>query len=228
MTNITNQTNTNESVLKTVRSLMPLRVLSYGEALRLAELQANCLLSLHQVSTPAVPIEIITEQPRIRIAQRYDLPASGSAHWDGNYWVITLNAAEYKLRQRFSIMHEYKHIVDHPTRHLIQGDRRLNLTAEELAEKIADYFAACVLMPKFWIKRSFFSETQSIEKLAARFQVSPRAMSFRLHQLGIVDNTPRCESPSISPTRSAMKSHRRRDTYQRALASSSPVTGVLT
>lgn len=227
MTNITNQTNTNESVLKTVRSLMPLRVLSYGEALRLAELQANCLLSLHQVSTPAVPIEIITEQPRIRVAQSFDLPASGSAHWDGNYWVITLNAAEYKLRQRFSIMHEYKHIVDHPTRHLIQGDRRLNLTAEEQAEKIADYFAACVLMRKSWVKRSFFSETQSIEKLAARFQVSPRAMSFRLHQLGIVDNTPRCESRTISPTRSAMKS-RRRDTYQRALANSSPLTGVLT
>lgn len=228
MTNIANHTNTYESVLRTVRSLMPVRVLSYGEALRLAELQANCLLSLHQVSTPAVPIEIITEQPRIRVAQSYDLPASGSAHWDGNHWVITLNAAEYKLRQRFSIMHEYKHIVDHPTRHLIQGDRRLHLTADELAEKIADYFAACVLMPKAWIKRSFFSETQSVEKLAATFQVSPRAMSFRLHQLGIVENTPRCESRTSNPTHGAMKSHRRRDTYQRALANYSPLTGVLT
>jgi site-specific DNA recombinase len=135
MTNIINPITTNESILKTLRSLMPARVLSYNEALQRAELQASRLLSLHQITAPAVPLEVVTEQPRIRIVQSYDLPVSGSAHWDGKYWVVTLNAAEYDLRQRFSALHEYKHIVDHPTRHLIQGDPRSKLSAEGMGQE---------------------------------------------------------------------------------------------
>ena len=51
--------------------------------------------------------------------------------------------AEHSLRQRFSLFHEFKHIIDHPTRDLIEN--------EEMAERVADYFAACVLMPKAWV-----------------------------------------------------------------------------
>ncbi len=105
------------------------------------------------------------------------MPASGSAIWDGTNWVITLNAAEHSLRQRFSLFHEFKHIIDHPTRHFIEDD--------EMAERVADYFAACVLVPKAWVKAAFCNETQKIEALAEKFAVSPRAMSVRLAQLGL-------------------------------------------
>ena len=72
-------TATELSVLKQLRQLMPARVLSYGEALQRAELQAGRLLSLHGVIGPAVPSEIVTELPRIAVRQRTNLPASGSA-----------------------------------------------------------------------------------------------------------------------------------------------------
>jgi len=196
------------SVLKFLRSLMPHRVLSYTEALQRAELQANRLLSLHEVSRGPVPIEVVTELPRLRVERSYDLPASGSAHWDGGSWVLTVNAAEFSLRQRFSVMHEFKHVLDHPTRHLIHGDRRAGLASERVSEKVADYFAACVLMPKAWVKTAFYNErVQSVEALAEMFQVSPKAMSFRLSQLGLVAPIDRCASP-IGRTAREVRSYR--------------------
>lgn len=188
------QTNNHESrsILRELRSLMPERVLSYPEALQRAELQAGRLLSLHGFTRGAVPTEIITELPRIRTEREWDMPASGSAYWDGSAWVITLNAGEHDLRQRFSTFHEFKHILDHPTRHLIEGDRQYRLTAEQMAEKVADYFAACVLMPRAWVKSAFCTHTQSTEALAAEFRVSPKAMSVRLAQLGLSTSVDRC------------------------------------
>jgi predicted transcriptional regulator len=238
MTN-TNQKIQETSILKSLRSLMPTRVLTYAETLQRAELQAGRLLTLHQVTHAPVPVEIVTELPRLRVEQSYDLPVSGSAHWDGGSWVLTINAAEYDLRQRFSVMHEFKHVLDHPTRHLIQGDRRAKLSSEQIAEKVADYFAACVLMPKAWVKHAFCNErVQNIEVLARRFQVSPKAMSFRLSQLGLTVSMDRCAVPftrstgisGIGPSsvtragRSSWSSqHNSRPTrprYQRALSTS--------
>jgi predicted transcriptional regulator len=189
-------TNTNESsTLKTLRSLMPARRLTFQEALERAELQANRLLELHGLTTPVVPTELVTELPRIRLVHSYDLPVSGSAHWDGTTWVLTVNASEFELRQRFSIMHEFKHVLDHPFRQLITAER--GLSAEDKAERLADYFAACVLMPRRWVKTAWCSETQSIEALADRFQVSPKAMAYRLSQLGLTEDSRRCRSAPV-------------------------------
>jgi len=201
--NTNKPTNVNETaldgvrVLKSLRSLMPHRVLSYAEALQRAELQANRLLSLHGVTRGPVPMEIVTELPRLRVEQSWDLPASGSAHWDGGSWVLTVNAAEFSLRQRFSIMHEFKHVLDHPTRHLAYGDRHTGVSPDRLTEKVADYFAACVLMPRAWVKTAFYNDrVQSIDALAVMFQVSPKAMSFRLNQLGLTAPVDRCTTPN--------------------------------
>jgi Zn-dependent peptidase ImmA (M78 family) len=219
----TNVENTNEgvSVLKSLRSLMPARVLSYPEALQRAEAQAHRLLTLHGISHGPVPIEIVTELPRLRVEQTYDLPVSGSAHWDGGSWVLTVNAAEFDRRQRFSVMHEFKHVIDHPTRHLIQGDRLAKLTAEQIAEKVADYFAACVLMPKAWVKSAFFNDhVRSVEALADMFMVSPKAMSFRLNQLGLTVPVDRCASPIARVAARPIRSYRstpRPRRYHRAL-----------
>jgi Zn-dependent peptidase ImmA (M78 family) len=63
-------------------------------------------------------------------------------------------------------MHEYKHILDHPTRHLIV--RSDGLPADDLAERTADFFAACVLMPRGWVKAAYSRQTQSVEELVIR------------------------------------------------------------
>jgi predicted transcriptional regulator len=171
----------NRSILHQLRELAPSRSLTYYEATRCAELQAERLLSLHGISDGPVPTDCVAELPRIRLMRDPDLPASGSAHWDGSTWVLTINTSESPTRQRFSMMHEFKHIIDHP-RNIRQG-----LDSGASAERLADYFAACVLMPRSWVKRAWAHGQQRVESLAAEFDVSPQAMRFRLSQLGLLD-----------------------------------------
>jgi hypothetical protein len=186
-------TSTGEGVLKSLRAMMPARPLSFFEACQRAEAQANRLLDLHGMTGPAVPCEIVTELPHIRVEQVYDIPVSGSALWDGTSWVLTLNAADYLPRRRFSLMHEFKHVLDHPFRRIFLPGG--NPKAEEAFERVADYFAACVLMPKAWVKTAFFGQSQSVERLASIFEVSRAAMNYRLNELGLTEPTPRCRTP---------------------------------
>ncbi|MGH3426694.1 MAG: ImmA/IrrE family metallo-endopeptidase, partial [Mycobacteriales bacterium] len=78
--------------------------------MRIAELQANHLLRHFQIETNSVPEEIVGQFPRIRIIRERSLPVSGAAHWNGRYWIITVSADEPFSRQRFSLMHEFKHV----------------------------------------------------------------------------------------------------------------------
>ena len=187
-------TNTNaRSVLALLRGLVPHRQLTFNEALRIAELQANHLLEHFSIDTAAVPDEIVSELPRIKIERERSLPVSGSAHWNGRYWVITLCADEHRSRQRFSLMHEFKHVLDHTTKDFLYQDRPTS-SAYEQAERVADYFAACLLMPKRVVKRLWFEGPQSVERLAERLRVSPAAARYRLDQLGLIDRAARCET----------------------------------
>lgn len=182
--NITHLSEADINVLASLRALRPVRHLSFEEELRVAELQANRLLALHGVARPAVPVEIVSELPRITVRQDLDLPSSGLTYWDGEEWVVTIRAVEPPGRKRFSVMHEFKHVLDHPTRHKIEPGSR--------SEQVADYFAGCVLMPKRWLAAAWCSGHQSFRELASMFEVTPRAVSFRLNQLGYRPSVPRC------------------------------------
>jgi Zn-dependent peptidase ImmA (M78 family) len=178
-------------VLAMLRALVPQRPLSPWETLRIAELQANRLLKHFDIDAVPVPEEIISELPRIRVIREPGLPVSGGAHWDGRFWIITLDADEPPLRQRFSLMHEFKHVLDHTTKHFLYHDRSLH-AATERAERVADYFAACLLMPKRIVKSLWFQGPQSTEHLVERLQVSPAAVRYRLDQLGLTERRTRC------------------------------------
>lgn len=191
------------SVLAMLRALVPSRSLSAREALNVAELQANRLLRHFAIETNSVPEEIISELPRIRIVREAGLPVSGAAHWNGHYWVITVNADEPVFRQRFSVMHEFKHILDHTTRNFLYHDRPFQ-TADQQAERVADYFAACLLMPKRVVKRLWCQGNQNMVELAKMLFVSPRALSYRLDQLGLVEEPARCSRRPTTLRRSAM------------------------
>ena len=123
MHRINTSNHTERSVLTLLRGLVPKRDLTSSEAYRIAELQANRLLEHFDVQTSAVPNEIVTELPRIRVERERGLPVSGSAHWNGRYWIIVLSADEHPLRQRFSLRHEFKHIIDHTTKDFLYHDR---------------------------------------------------------------------------------------------------------
>jgi Zn-dependent peptidase ImmA (M78 family) len=179
-------------VLAMLRALVPQRPLTPSETLRVAELQANRLLEHFEIQTDVVPEEIVSELPRIRVVRELGLPMSGSAHWDGRFWLIALNADEHPLRQRFSLMHEFKHVIDHTTKNWLYQDRPFK-SAGQQAERVADYFAACLLMPKRVVKRLWFKGPQSIEMLAERLGVSPAAARYRLDQLGLTEQRSRCD-----------------------------------
>jgi hypothetical protein len=191
-----NRTNTNESLLRTLRALVPERRLTYGESLRIAELQANRLLEAFDITGPCVPSELITELPRIEVRYEHDLPVSGSTHWEAGLWIITLNADEAFTRRRFSLMHELKNVLDHTTKDRLYGNTLRDRRASDQAERAADHFAACLLMPKRWLKREWFDNGQRLAPLAHELQVSPRALSVRLWHLGLGVEVARCPRTS--------------------------------
>lgn len=184
-----------DSILKLLRDLVPKRRLSYSESLRIAELQANRMLEAFDVTGPRVADELITELPRIDVRLAHGLPVSGSAHWENSRWIITLNADEAYVRRRFSLAHEFKHIIDHPTKPFLYGSSD---GAEERAERAADAFAAALLMPKRWIKSRWYESGQNLVVVADRVGVSTRALSVRLYHLGISQQVPRCPRTSSS------------------------------
>jgi Zn-dependent peptidase ImmA (M78 family) len=185
------------SVLAKLRALVPQRALTAGEALRIAELQTHHLLREFRIDSEAVPEEIVSELPRIRVVREDGLPVSGAAHWNGHYWLITVNADEPIYRQRFSVMHEFKHIVDHTTKEFLYHDRP-HQTAEEQAERVSDYFAACVLMPKVAVTRRWCGGQQNIGALANSLRVSGAALRYRLDQLGLTEPERRRCYPNAS------------------------------
>jgi Zn-dependent peptidase ImmA (M78 family) len=189
------------SMLATLRSVLPAkRKLRFSEALRIAELQANKLLEQSGITAGPVPSEIVTSLPRITVEYEIDMPCSGASDWDSHRktWVIMLNALEPDTRHRFSLLHEYKHIIDHGSPGLVDlGSFRY--FGREPVEYIADYFAGCVLMPKRLVKRAWGEGLQQLSDLADHFDVSEPAMTVRLAQLGLTEARPRCIPPTRKP-----------------------------
>lgn len=186
------------SVLASLRQLAPTRSLKLFEALRVAELQASRLLELSGIDVTPVPSEIISRLPRMAIEYNFDMPdgASGASDWDSatKTWVVTINGRHVDTRQRFTLLHEYKHIVDHgrPPLQINPDQRHFGLPP---VEYVADYFAGCVLVPKGLLKRAWGQGTQSAGTLAVLFDVSQRAMEVRLEQVGLVGRLDRCTQP---------------------------------
>jgi Zn-dependent peptidase ImmA (M78 family) len=181
------------SVLASLRACIPLRDTTFTEGLRIAELQAARLRELIGIESDEMPEGAIAELPRIHITRRR-LPTSGLSYWDGVQWIIAVNESEPETRQRFTLFHEYKHIVDHGSAdRLYHGGRSGD--AERQAEQAADYFAGCVLMPKRLVKRAWGNGTQAPDRLALLFEVSPRAVEVRLAQLGLNEPADRCSGP---------------------------------
>lgn len=178
-------------LLADLRNMVPQRRLSPLEAYGIAERQAYRLLRRAGVTSGPVPNEVITDLPFVTVAVRSGMRSSGATHWFKPRWVILLNGLEAPTRQRFSLAHEFFHIVCHPYADAAFG--RADTPTNRLArEKLCDYFAACLLMPRPWVKEAFFTGLQDVVELAERFEVSPQAMHVRLQQLGLVDAYGRC------------------------------------
>ncbi|MFT3714388.1 MAG: ImmA/IrrE family metallo-endopeptidase [Gordonia sp. (in: high G+C Gram-positive bacteria)] len=194
----------NSSTLARLRTCIPQHnQVTWSEALRVAELHANRLLELSGVTTAPIPIDVITTLPKITV--RYvDQPVAGASFWDPRrrVWVIHINRYDSRVRKRFTIAHEWKHIIDHGATDRLYPDAR---RANSQREAAADYFAACLLMPRRLVKQAWGRGIQRIPDLAAHFQVSEQAMKYRVDQLRLVGHdskpTRRCAPPRARATR---------------------------
>jgi predicted transcriptional regulator len=184
---------TTTSTLAALRALCPDRGLTTDEAFRIAQRQAQALLSAAGISDGPVPLAVFARLPRITIAVDPALPTSGMSYWDGETWRLVAHADEHPHRQRFSLAHEYKHVIDHSRRDLLYADHRTR-------ECAADYFAACLLMPKQAITRAWCAGIQDLDDLSERFMVSTPALQRRLRDLGLLERFQsrryRCDRPS--------------------------------
>jgi Zn-dependent peptidase ImmA (M78 family) len=179
--------------------------------MRVAELQATRLLKLAEVGQPPLPEGVIGALPRIRVERSSPIPVSGSAQWAKGVWHVVLNGAEPLVRQRFSLAHEFKHVLDAPFVSFLYPEV-LGVDSHDRGERVADYFAGCLLMPKLWINRAWTSGDQRLHALARRFGVSQAAMQVRLLQVGLIESPARCRGPQ----RNSSTNHRRRLYFREA------------
>jgi Zn-dependent peptidase ImmA (M78 family) len=102
-------------------------------------------------------------------------------------WVLLVDAKEAKVGQRYSLAHELAHVIWHPLSAQALPDTKRSPAGERI-EAACDYFAACLLMHRVWMKRAYFDEgIQDVLALARLFAVSWLAMGVRLEQLGLVE-----------------------------------------
>lgn len=183
-------------VVADLRDFVPIRPLTRAEAFRIAELQAVRFLRAVGVTDGPVPERVITELPRVQVQRFSPLPVSGATQWSNGRWLILLNGSEPLVRQRFSLAHEFKHILDHrfinALYHAVPEPERA-----EFIEQVCDYFAGCVLMPRTWMKNAWAGGVQRPADLAARFGVSQAAVNVRLSQIGLGERPPRCSRIAI-------------------------------
>lgn len=169
------------STLQALRAMQPKRLLTWTEAKASAARQANRLRARHEGNNDfAFDAQIIADQPRLLISTDDQMTMAGSSHWTGSHWQILLNADDHPLRRRFTLAHEYKHIIDHGMP-----------VDPDLEERICDHFAACLLMPKQKVIAAWTHPgiRQSVNEMAAAFAVSSQAMRYRLHELGLLERT---------------------------------------
>ena len=154
------------STLTTLRDFVPIRTLTREEALRIAELQAHRLQEICDVTAAPFPSAGIADLPRVQVERMSPIPVSGSTHWASSRWLIVLNGSESATRQRFSMAHEFKHILDHRFVDVLYRGVPVPDRGRWI-EQVCDYFAGCLLMPRAWVKNVYCSGIQRLDQLAA-------------------------------------------------------------
>ncbi len=182
-------------VIATLRDFVPIRPLTRIEALRIAELQAVRFHELLELEDGVAPDAAFADLPRLQVEKISPLPVSGAAQWSNGRWLILLNASEPVVRQRFSLAHEFKHILDHRFIDVLY-ERVPNVDRGPFIEQVCDYFAGSVLVPRRWLKRTWSNGIQHPRELARRFGVSQAAITVRLNQTGIGRRPARCSRTS--------------------------------
>ncbi len=145
--------------------------------------QAREVLERLGIARPPVPENAVVYLGDVAIERMDWKELVGAVHKVDGRWVIGLNRNDSIARQRFTLMHEFKHALDglrtvRDYRQYRQG------MPKPLEEYLADRFASQILMPEVWV-RAVWQKMPHLGRLAWRFGVSHEAMRLRLVELGL-------------------------------------------
>ena len=178
-------------LISDLRNLAPNRPLSYGESLQVARLQAARMRKALGVNSPEINLRWLIGQKAVPVhfVPSHELNEDSGLTTDliDERLQIFINEGEPPIRQRFSLLHELKHVLDFPhakTLHMRLGSGDSERKAQ-MIEWIANDFAAHALMPTPLVKR-IWHRTQDVRLAASFFDVSTEAMTTRLTKLGII------------------------------------------
>lgn len=156
------------------------------------EALANSLLVEAGITAPPVPVEQIVKARGIAIQLKELGEVSGIVVRKDSTIVIGVNKGEAPTRRRFTIAHEFGHALLHRGEE-VHFDKafRFNLRsgASSIEETEANFFAACILMPRHFLETDQAvaqldaEDPAAVAALARRYHVSPHAMSIRLGNL---------------------------------------------
>jgi len=155
------------------------------------------LLEKHSAITPPIPVWQIAEAEGAEVTLReFNNEVSGLLLRTGSSSIIAVEKSQSKNRQRFTIAHELGHLLLHTGKELrVDTAFRVNLRspesskAEDVEEIESNSFAASLLMPEAFIQRDVgnlvldIEDTERVQELANRYEVSTQAMTIRLLNL---------------------------------------------
>ena len=180
------------TLIAELRSLAPKRPLTYGQSLHVARLQAARLrLWLNASERPDVNLIWLIKQryAPVNFVPSYKLGEESGLTTDQvtGRLEMFINDSEPSVRQRFSVGHEFKHLLDFDDAPLLHaqlgvGNKKVQ---HDMIEWIANEFAAHLLMSTMLVKREWF-RWQDVATVANIFNVSSEAMDKRLTKLGLI------------------------------------------
>lgn len=174
---------------------------------RKIEMLCGELLKRNKVTSAPVPVKKIARREGAKLSfQRFDDESiSGFIFKEPGNTVIGVNESHHPNRQRFTVAHEIGHLLlDHPScldvvhvDHILINFRdQASSDGTKFEEKEANYFAACLLIPRNFIEvdvkeimeeRKDLMDERVVAELARKYRVSPQALVYRLAYLKFID-----------------------------------------
>ena len=153
---------------------------------KLVETLAQSMLRKGKGCCPPVPAELVSladEQHPVEV-RLVPLKCHRGAIWRlKDSWVIQLNENDSPSARRFTLFHEAFHILAHTRATPVFRKRNSEMGC--FNELLAEYFAACILMPRKWVKERWV-EVKGLDRMAEIFDVEKSLMWIRLREMGLV------------------------------------------
>ena len=148
---------------------------------------------------PHQNVEDAYDDLEIYFAELEEEDVSGATIYKDGKYIILINIQNHPTRQHFTLGHELGHYFLHKEilkkekglmdgADVLEGPHilyRLDDATTQRIETEANHFAGSLLMPSHLVYKAW-QATDSIQKTAKIFKVSPVAMSVRLAILGLV------------------------------------------